>query len=187
MWPSSPLFFLCSLHSCGDCKRQNLGVKELLKVYWVCFHAYCHSSVTEWEATRLRWQYAPWPLTCTSSHCMWVCAACVGGAATAVRPPSAYSPFKYLQTKHTHQMLAYQYKDMHRSFAFQYMHLNRNITFQRKDSVTFFFFTLALWLSTLNSMLWPCCCFVIIHTCQLGYIRLISVCTCLKQLEEIHM
>lgn len=55
----------------------------------------------------------PSPLTCTSAHCMRVCAGCVEWAATAVYPPSVYPPFKHIQTKHTHQMLACPYKDMH--------------------------------------------------------------------------
>lgn len=36
---------LSSPHSCGGCKRHGLGVKELLKAYWVCFHAYCVTAV----------------------------------------------------------------------------------------------------------------------------------------------
>lgn len=42
-----------------------------------------------------------------------------------------------------------------------------------------------LWLSALDSRLWSV--YFVLHSCQLGYIRLISVCTCLKQFEGIHV
>lgn len=72
--------------------------------------------VTQWKATRLLRLYAPhlWPVP-QFAACV-CCACCIELAdlhrpSSAVYPPSVCSPIKHMQTKHTHQMLACQYKD----------------------------------------------------------------------------
>lgn len=139
----------------------------------------CHSSVTEWKATRLLRLFTPSPLTCPSVRL--VCGLCLlhrmsrlHRASSPVYPPSVCSPIKHIHIKHTHQMLACQYKDTHGSLHSN-IHPNRHTTFRRTDNLHK---TLLFRLSALHSKLRYLfiCPFKWIYSCQLNYIRLIFVC-----------
>lgn len=105
---------LCSFSSCPHlwCYKTSKGL------FSVFSRLLCHSSVSEWGATRHQRLCAPCPLTHTSFDCVPVLKS---AAATAVQPLSVFYPFQCMQTKHTHQMLAYPYKDMHGCFAYLYI------------------------------------------------------------------
>lgn len=127
----SPLLFLCSPHSCGGCRRHQRSVKAPLRAYWSAFSCLlCGSSATQWEATRLRGLYTPWTLTCASSHCLCVGAACVEWAATAVCPPSVY-PSLWTHADKAHTPDARMPIQRFACFAYQNIRLCRDVMLQR--------------------------------------------------------
>lgn len=134
----------------------------------------CHSSVTEWEATRLRRLYTPSPLTCTSSHCLCVCYSYSCPSSVCLPP-----------FKHTHRQSAHT-RCLHANTK-TCMDVLRTNTYTQTDTSCSRGRTAlqTLWLSALDSRLWSV--YFVLHSCQLGYIRLICVCTCLKQFEGIHV
>lgn len=91
---SVSLYFFCSPHTCGVCKRHPLGVKELLKAYWVCHHAHCVTAVWLNRKPRGCRGYIPshlWPVPQLTAY-ICVYAGCAEWAATAVYAQSVYPP-----------------------------------------------------------------------------------------------
>lgn len=153
-------------------------------------YSLCHSSVTEWKATRLRRLYTPSPLTCTSAHCVCLCWLFRMNSYSCL-PSACLPPLKHIQTKHRHQMLAYQFKDTHRC-----LHTNTCTQTQtprsREQKALRSSNTITLWLSALDSKsgsvnVLLCVYRLSVRLSQLGFIGLICVCTCLKQFEGIRV
>lgn len=89
------LLCLCSFSSCPHSQTSPVWCFKTSKgLFNVCSCLLCHSSVSEWGATRHRRLCTPCPLTHTSSGCVLVLKS---AAATAVLPLSvclpACSPF----------------------------------------------------------------------------------------------
>lgn len=85
------LFCLCSFSSCPHSLTSPVRCYKTSKgLFNVCLRSLCHSSVSEWGATRHRRLCTPCPLTHTSSGCVLVLKST---AATAVQPLSVCSPF----------------------------------------------------------------------------------------------
>lgn len=134
-------FFLSSLHSCGDCKRHPLGVKELLKAYWACRHAHCVTAVwLNGKPRGCRGYIAShlWPAPQLTAHCLCVYSCWVALVATAVYSPSVYPPQTHIDKVHTPDACM-PIERQAWMFAYQYIHLNRHVTFQRSESLTYLF------------------------------------------------
>lgn len=114
------LLCLCLFSSCPRSQTSSLQCYKASKgLFNVCSGLLCHSSVSEWGATRHRRLCALRPLTRTSSSSVLVLKST---AATAVQPlPVCFPLFQPADKAHTHQMLIYPYKDIHRCFAYLYI------------------------------------------------------------------
>lgn len=110
-------------------------------------------------------------------------ADCMGYQLSTLRLSTPPPPFNHIQTKHTHQMLACRYKDTHGCLHTNTYTQTDTLCSRGQTALHISSNTITVLLPASDSKLRCVSCFVWLQTCQLGYIRLMCVCMCLKQFK----